>query len=138
MIGFTNNQNKDFIIFVNLFLYSIVLYGFFKRKMAMNLKFSLAIIFTILFSMHALVHDLTLLLIPIFLFLNRINKKNKTAIYSITILLYLFPLVVLLNNVFFGTLILLFLGIFLFFRGDLILNTVISDDKYAVNPQSHK
>ena len=65
-------------IAINLFLYTLSVLFLFKMRATKDLEaiFSVGIVLTVLFSVHALAHDLLVLLIPLFLYLASEKKGS--------------------------------------------------------------
>ena len=109
---FTGKNISSFLLlFINFVLYSFSILVFKKKlkKLSFEVNFIIGIILTILFSVHALSHDLTILLIPIFILLNFVfGEKKKTPKSYLTILLLLFflPLFIIVNAAMIGVVLL--------------------------------
>jgi hypothetical protein len=91
------------LLLINFALYilSVVIFKNKIKKFSFEKSFIIGIILTILFSVHALSHDLMVLLIPIFILLNFILKdvkKISISYLSITLLLFFLPLSALVNG----------------------------------------
>ena len=89
------------LILVNFVLYFITLIFFriFSKKSSLEKTFITGIILTILFSVHALSHDLVILLIPILILLNYYKslKKPHKVYLTLVVLLFFLPLTFLIS-----------------------------------------
>jgi len=90
--------NPQLLVISNMFLYLLCTFSILARRKTFTVRtlFSLGIILTLLFSMHALTHDLLVILIPAFLFLGSDLPKKRYPVVSVLIFLVglttLFPL----------------------------------------------
>jgi hypothetical protein len=109
------------LVIINFFLYFVVLIYFqrFSKKFSLERTFAVGIILTILFSVHALSHDLVILLIPIFILLNHYwaTKREPPKIYlTLALLLFFLPIPSIINAAALGTGLLLLSVAFLLFK----------------------
>ena len=81
---FVRNISDWGLIGINFFIYTLTLFLFSRkiRPAEINKGFIIATLFTILFSVHALTHDLILLLVPILILWNGILSKKAISSYS--------------------------------------------------------
>jgi len=88
---------------LNLFLYSLSLFVFRKKiKLRLFVLFSVGIILTLFFSPHTLTHDLTVLVLPIFLIYTYLNNLPKNYLFNLKLLLFLmffYPFLIFTGNV---------------------------------------
>lgn len=94
---FSSFSYRDILI-LNGGLYLVVLFLFFERYKLVRLSqtFASATLFSLVFSPHVLVHGLTILLVPIFIFLNeffRLKGDKKVFVSLLALLLFLIPIV---------------------------------------------
>ena len=122
------------IIAVNFVLYLFFFTVFiFKRKHFTQVEnFFIALLTTLLFSIHVLSHDLLPLLIPIYLLIRERNKKMNANLKKIIFLtLFLAPIFIVLRvAVFTAFLLMLILIYFLFLKGNNILSLRFFPKKY--------
>lgn len=112
------NDPREFII--NLLGYSASLFLFIKRykKLTFDYSFIASIFLTILFSTHTLTHDLTILLIPLFILTHQIKSIKEikpTFKLLISFFLFIFPLSILFGKVIIGVFIFLLLTLLLLY-----------------------
>jgi hypothetical protein len=110
-------------LLINFVLYftSVVIFNKKLKRFSLEKSFIIGIILTILFSVHALSHDLTILLIPIFILLNLIFegvRKRPSLYLPIALLLYFLPLFIVINGAVIGVVLLLMVTLQLFLTKD--------------------
>ena len=116
-----------------VYLLTLVLFVRRRRKISFDYAFVAGMIFTVLFSVHALVHDLLILLVPIFILLNLVLKRGevKLSIDKILIgLLFFLPTVILFGYTLWAIVLLIFCGYFLTF----FLQKATSNNQISVGP----
>lgn len=104
-LPFSLSSFSRFLINGVFYLLALLLFAKRKRKLGPDKSFILAILFSILFSVHCLDHDLSFLLIPIFILLNQ-YKKGLWDLIAILILFAL-PCLSLIGNTTAGPFVLL-------------------------------
>ena len=121
---FNSNLSNIYSLIVNLVVYLSSLYLFAKRIIKMRLKtaFILVLFLTLTFSIHVLSHDLTLLLLPIFIIINDTLKPGKTngVLLAFALLLFVLPSTVSLGNSIYGGLMLFVLSAYVLFRPEIL------------------
>lgn len=82
-----------YVYLANLTLYLFILLFFYRWQMFITYKnaFVAAIIFTIIFSIHIWIHDLTYLLIPMAFFLSKFEKVRKKDFIIMFFVMFLVP-----------------------------------------------
>jgi hypothetical protein len=112
-------KNFNLAIVVNLTVYLITIFIMHKEKdrSRLNIYFSAMLIFAITFSMHTLVHDLSILSIAIVILLLEMNKIkvffHKFVFYAVIFLLFFSPLMSLRGSVGITPLLIFFCGLIL-------------------------
>jgi heme/copper-type cytochrome/quinol oxidase subunit 4 len=98
-------------LYINAFLYLGVFYLFIKRykNLSLDYAFSGATIFSLLFAVHVLEHDLAILLVPVFLLM----KSNELVFAS---LLFVLPLIVLIISPALGSVMAIIIALFLLLK----------------------
>lgn len=87
---------------INSLLYLFFLY-IFERKLRLlgfKISFAIAVMLTLLFGFHVLIHDLSVLMLPILIFLDDILSQKKARLESmfiVIVFLYSFPLLAVYN-----------------------------------------
>jgi hypothetical protein len=116
------------LVLINFALYAVVLYYFQKssKKFSIEKAFVVGIILTILFSIHALSHDLVILLLPIFILLNyyRAAKKPPKNYLKPALLLFFLPLFSVINVAEVGVVLLVLSVVLLLFKDDSYLGKI--------------
>ena len=112
---FDSNLASIQSLMFSFFGFIIVFYLFLKRhqKISLNLSFALVILLSLLFSAHVLSHDLILLLIPIYIFLEEGYKqrpRNRWQFYLLVLILFIIPATISLGTSLPGTALLLVLA----------------------------
>ncbi|OGM57919.1 hypothetical protein A2955_00090 [Candidatus Woesebacteria bacterium RIFCSPLOWO2_01_FULL_37_19] len=115
----TRSLDKFPLIFINFSAYALVFYIFLKQKVNILFEdgFSLAVLVMIFFSLHSLSFDLTMLLIPLFILLNRVAKTDSFKINQDTLfvaVLFFLPWLNYFKNYIYVELILAIVGIYFF------------------------
>lgn len=105
---FLSKLPREMNLVINGVLYLLSLAYFVSKKglLSFNRLFSSALIFTVIFSVHTLSHDLTFLLLPILLLFEEGYKITA-------LILFLIPSAVFTGNTYFASLILLVIGFYL-------------------------
>ena len=110
------------VLILNALLYFLFYYIFIRKykQIEFSLAFASATIFSLLFAVHVLEHDLAILLVPIMLLINsalyNIARNIKFIIFAS--LLFLMPLIVLLVSPVAGTLLSFTAAFILLSKGD--------------------
>ncbi len=116
----TKNLSNFLLTSANFVLYILTLVIFAKRskREKFDEMFSASLVLTIFFSLHALVHDLVILLVPIFIFLNKLAKKtlDLSSYKGLVVLFFLLPLIILFNITLPGVILLFLIGYYLVFK----------------------
>jgi len=114
--------DRNIFLVLNGFLYVFSLYLFNRKisNLTFDRLFSIGILFTSVFSLHTLVHDLIVFLIPIFILLSELfsqKTKSQVKFYLRTILitLYFLPLIILSGRASISALVILFIAFLLLF-----------------------
>lgn len=119
LVPFISSLPAWFLIVLNFVLYGVILFIFAKKvkKFSLDKGVVMGIIFTILFSVHALVHDLSLLLIPILILLNFVNSEGikKVGFKFLIAILYFLPIIIFTGNTLAGVVTLFLVGYYLLF-----------------------
>jgi hypothetical protein len=108
-----NSLNLYWILIINLFFYLISFVVYIKKhtRLPFDINFSNALILTIVFSVHALVHDISLLFIPFLIFIKlfgRMKSKQSRILLSLSILvIWLVPFVNYVNLAYLSSLVFL-------------------------------
>jgi hypothetical protein len=116
---------KHYFIALNLVLYTGSFWFLTKsyKKIGFEKSFLIAILLTVLFSIHALVHGITIILVGIFILLNLAEKTayptEKKFLNSIAYLLFILPWIRYTKYVSFGAIIILLVVSVLFFSSRL-------------------
>ena len=105
-----------FLLTINFILYFAGLLLFFKeyKQIGLERSFVVATLLSLVFGVHVLLHDLTLLLIPIFILLNLHYKKDKNKVpygLFVVVILFLLPLVVFIPATYLGSIVLCLMAI---------------------------
>lgn len=87
--------------FVNIFAYFSSLVVLLKKKINFDDFFLLAVILTLVFSTHALVHDLMILLIPLAILLKKFLDHPTNNLKITIVVLYMLPLAIFTGNTFY-------------------------------------
>lgn len=111
-----------YALYLNTAFYILIYYLFIKRYklIEVDLAFVSATLFSLLFAVHVLEHDLSILIVPVFVLLNYSRRKSKFRRKSallFAILLFFLPLVILMINPLVGTIITLTIAIILLYEG---------------------
>lgn len=121
---FNSNLSNIYSLIVNFVVYLSSIYLFAKRISKMRLKtaFILVLFLTLTFSIHVLSHDLTLLLLPIFIIINDTLKPGKTngVLLAFALLLFVLPSTVSLGNSIYAGLMLFVLSAYVLFRPEIL------------------
>lgn len=108
-----NSLNLYWILIINLCFYftSFVIYVRHSGKLPFDINFSNALILTVMFSIHALAHDVSLLFIPFLIFIKlfgRMKSRRSRVLLSLSILvIWLVPFVKYTNLTYLSSLIFL-------------------------------
>lgn len=122
---------------INTLLYLLALYFFIRRvgQVSFNSAFASIILLTVVFSIHALTHDLIVLLIPIFILLSALYgervKRTRVLITGITATLFIFPLLSFVffpERVFLFSFLLLAIALFLLLRDSVCLKGEVGQE----------
>lgn len=102
---------KELLLVINGSIYFLVLILFKKRFniIGYDLAFASLIIFSLAFSTHTLSHDLVLLLIPIFILLER-------KLTLVAVILFIIPWIILSGGTFLAPFVLLLIGFYILFQ----------------------
>lgn len=122
---FDSNLASIQSLIFSFFGFTIVFYLFLKRyqKLSLNLSFALIILLSLLFSAHVLSHDLILLLIPIFILLDKAYKKKKASRHFLLIfvlILFVIPATISLGSSLIGTILLFLLALVFLFKPSIL------------------
>jgi len=105
---------------LNALFYFIVYCIFIKKYKRVNFDyaFASAVIFSLLFAVHVLEHDLAILMVPFLILLNIAvtDKKNRKTLYILAFLLFLMPQIVLIISPAFGSIMTIFIAITLLYK----------------------
>jgi hypothetical protein len=104
------------VLYLNFALYILIFVIFLARyrKARLDLSFAAATIFSLLFAVHVLEHDLSILLVPALITLDTGLRYGLRELHLIlTTLIFILPLIVLIVSPLAGTFIALFIAVFL-------------------------
>ena len=111
--------SSTLLLTINTAFYLLVL-GFFARiarKIPFDKAFASAVLFSVAFSVHALNHDLSVVMVPIFIFLNiffgRGRQRVKFSSLLIAIIFFILPLFSFLRIAPLASIAFLFIGLYL-------------------------
>jgi len=85
-----------FILNAMAYFFMLFIFARYVRKKNLGLLYSSAIIFTLIFSIHTWIHDLVLLLIPMFVILQKMTEKSvkgKKILFALFLILFLLFLI---------------------------------------------
>jgi len=92
--------NLEWIFFIDLIL-NFVLYGIFllffsskKKNISLEAAVSLGVVSTLIFGLHIYIHDLVLLLIPLFIIVGRFVSKYRIFLFTLSFMILLLPYII--------------------------------------------
>ncbi|MFV1917441.1 MAG: hypothetical protein ACC618_03115, partial [Patescibacteria group bacterium] len=117
LIPFVSSLGYQYSLAFNGVFYLFALYLFAKKQKLVKLEYSFiaATLFFLIFAVHAQIHDLSVLLVAIFILLNEAAKKDRSTgmLILLALMLFIMPFVVWTISPPLGTLIGIFVALFL-------------------------